>query len=53
MYGTEYFIICICCIIVSRFWETNNLPIAIIMIVGLAFNIASIIYKSIVYKKMT
>lgn len=51
MYGTEYFIICICCIIVSRFWETNNLPIAIIMIVGLAFNIASIIYKSIVYKK--
>lgn len=51
MYGTEYFIICICCIIVSRFWETNNLPIAVIMIVGLAFNIASIIYKSIVYKK--
>lgn len=51
MYGVEYFIICICCIIISRFWETNNLPIAIIMIVGLAFNIASIIYKTIVYKK--
>lgn len=51
MYGTEYFIICICCIIVSIFWETNNLSIAVIMIVGLAFNIASIIYKSIVYKK--
>lgn len=51
MYEIEYFILCITIIVVLRFWDTNNLPIAIIMIIGLTFNIASVIYKSIVYKK--
>lgn len=50
MYEIEYFILCITFIVVLRFWDTNNLPIAIIMIIGLTF-IASVIYKSIVYKK--
>ena len=51
MYEIEYFILCITIIVVLRFWDTNNLPMAIIMIIGLTFNIASVIYKSIVYKK--
>ena len=51
MYEIEYFILCIIIIVVLRFWDTNNLPMAIIMIIGLTFNIASVIYKSIVYKK--
>ena len=51
MYEIEYFILFITIIVVLRFWDTNNLPIAIIMIIGLTFNIASVIYKSIVYKK--
>ena len=51
MYEIEYFILCITFIVVLRFWDTNNLPMAIIMIIGLTFNIASVIYKSIVYKK--
>lgn len=51
MYEIEYFILCMTIIVVLRCWDTNNLPIAIIMIIGLTFNIASVIYKSIVYKK--
>lgn len=51
MYEIEYFILFITIIVVLRFWDTNNLPMAIIMIIGLTFNIASVIYKSIVYKK--
>lgn len=51
MYEIEYFILCITIIVALRFWDTNNLPMAIIMIIGLTFNIASVIYKSIVYKK--
>ena len=43
MYEIEYFILCITIIVVLRFWDTNNLPMAIIMIIGLTFNIASVI----------
>ena len=50
MYEIEYFILCITIIVVLRFWDTNNLPIAIIMSLGMIYNIASVIYYSFVYK---
>ena len=51
MYETERLILSVTLLVVLVSWDKDNLPITIVIITGLIFNIVSVIYKSIVYKQ--
>lgn len=51
MYETERLILSVILLVVLVSWDKDNLPITIVIITGLIFNIVSVIYKSIVYKQ--
>lgn len=51
MYETERLILSVTLLVVLVSWDKDNLPITIVIITGLIFNIVSVIYKSIVYNK--